>query len=114
MAVTDGYVHMHENGNMYVLTMDAEGKWSAMYQQVMVMVDLGTQGSAELVQAEDMSWWPGIEAVATDGTAEAMANDRTYKLWHTDGVWSARFEPATMEIKGTGGVMVFSREDDDM
>ena len=114
MAVTDGYVHMHENGNMYVLTMDAEGKWSAMYQQVMVMVDLGTQGSAELVQAEDMSWWAGTEAVATDGTAEAMANDRTYKLWHTDGVWSARFEPATMEIKGTGGVMVFSREDDDM
>ena len=113
MAVMDGYVHTHENGNMYTLMMDAEGMWSAMYQKVEVMVELGTQESITLERAEDMSWWLGSEAV--DVASEVMSDSgNTYTLWYADGVWSARFEPATMEIKGTGGVMVFSREADDM
>ena len=111
--VKDGYVHTAANGNMYVLMMDAEGMWSAMYQQVMATVTLGTQGSIELVRAEDMSWWYGSEAV--DVASEVMSdNGNTYTLWYTDGVWTARFEPAMMEIMGTGGLMVFSREGDDM
>ncbi|MDE0623969.1 MAG: hypothetical protein OXH83_20085, partial [Bryobacterales bacterium] len=112
--VKDGYVHTAANGNMYALMMDAEGMWSAMYQSVMVMVALGPNGSVTLERAEDMSWWYGSEAVATDGTAEVMGNDRTYTLWYTDGVWTARFEPEAMEIMGAGGLMVFSREADDM
>ncbi|MDE0107258.1 MAG: hypothetical protein OXN96_05590, partial [Bryobacterales bacterium] len=112
--VKDGYVHTAANGNMYALMMDAEGMWSAMYQSVMVMVALGPNGSVTLERAEDMSWWYGSVAVATDGTAEVMGNDRTYTLWYTDGVWTARFEPESMEIMGAGGLMVFSREADDM
>ena len=112
--VKDGYVHTAANGNMYALMMDAEGMWSAMYQSVMVMVTLGPNGSVTLERAEDMSWWYGSVAVATDGTAEVMGNDRTYTLWYTDGVWTARFEPEAMEIMGAGGLMVFSREADDM
>ncbi|MDE0444400.1 MAG: hypothetical protein OXL38_20135, partial [Gammaproteobacteria bacterium] len=111
--VKDGYVHTAANGNMYALMMDAEGMWSAMYQKVMVMVTLGTQGSVELVRAEDMSWWLG--SVAVDVGSEVMSdNGNTYTLWYTDGVWTARFEPASMEIMGTGGLMVYSREADDM
>ena len=111
--VKDGYVHTAANGNMYALMMDDEGMWSAMYQKVMVTVALGTQGSVELVRAEDMSWWLGSEAV--DVASEVMSdNGNTYTLWYTDGVWTARFEPAMMEIKGTGGLMVYSREADDM
>ena len=113
MAVMDGYVHTHENGNMYTLMMDAEGMWSAMYQKVEVMVELGTQGSITLERAEDMSWWLGSEAV--DVASEVMSDSgNIYTLWYADGVWSARFEPVPVEIKGTGGVMVFSREADDM
>ncbi len=113
MAVASGYVHTADNGNMYMLTMDSEGMWSAMYQKVEVMVALGTQGSVTLVRAEDMSWWLGSEAV--DVGSEVMSdNGNTYTLWYPDGVWSARFEPESMMIAGTGGVMVFSREDDDM
>ncbi|MDE0441942.1 MAG: hypothetical protein OXL38_07465 [Gammaproteobacteria bacterium] len=111
--VKDGYVHTAANGNMYVLMMDAEGMWSAMYQQVMVTVTLGTQGSIELVRAEDMSWWYGSEAVMVGSEVDA-ANGNTYSLWYTDGIWTARFEPASMEIMGTGGLMVYSREADDM
>ncbi len=112
-AVASGYVHTAANGNMYALTLDSEGMWSAMYQQVEVMVALGTQGSITVVRAEDMSWWLGSEAV--DVASEVMSDSgNTYTLWYTDGVWSARFEPVPVEIKGTGGVMVFSREADDM
>ena len=53
-AVMDGYVHTAANGNDYKLMMDSEGMWSAMYQEVMVNVDLGTQGSVTLTRSEDM------------------------------------------------------------
>ena len=113
--VKDGYVHTAENGNMYVLMMeehDDHFDWVATYQQVMVMVALGTQGSVELVRAEDMSWWLGSAAV--DVGSEVMSeNGNTYTLWYTDGVWSARFEPVSMMIEGTG-LTAMTREADDM
>ena len=113
--VKDGYVHTAANGNMYVLMSeehDGHPHWSAMYQQVMVMVALGTQGSVELVRAEDMSWWLGSAAV--DVGSEVMSdNGNTYTLWYTDGVWSARFEPESMMIAGTG-LTAMTREADDM
>ena len=108
-AVADGYVHTHENGNMYALMMDAEGMWSAMYQKVEVMVSLGTQGSVTLERAEDMSWWLGSEAV--DVGSEVMSDSgNTYTLWYTDGVWSTRFEPESMMIEGTG-LVAMTKED---
>ena len=112
MAVTDGYMHVAANGNTYALMMDAEGMWSAMYQQVMVTVALGTQGSVELVRAEDMSWWLGSEAV-TVGSDVTSDNGNMYTLWYTDGTWSARFEPMSMMIEGTG-LVAMTREADDM
>jgi len=112
MAVQTGTVYTAANGNDYVLVMDAEGMWSAMYQKVTVMVTLGTQGSIELVRAEDMSWWLGSEAVGV--ASEVMSdNGNTYTLWYTDGVWTARFEPEMMMIEGTG-LVAMTREADDM
>ncbi len=112
MAVTDGTEYTAANGNVYVLMMDAEGMWSAMYQKVMVMVDLGTQGSITLVRAEDMSWWLGSEGVGV-GSEVMSDNGNTYTLWYTEGVWSARFEPESMMIEGTG-LTAMTREADDM
>jgi len=40
-------------------------------------------------------------------------NGNTYTLWYTDGVWTARFEPESMEIAGTG-LTAMTREADDM
>ncbi len=114
--VKDGYVHTAANGNMYVLMMEEHEDhhhWVATYQPVMVMVALGTQGSVELVRAEDMTWWLGSEGVGV-GSEVMSDNGNTYTLWYTDGMWTARFEPAMMEIQGTGGVMAYSREADDM
>ena len=109
MAVMDGYVHTHENGNMYMLMMDAEGMWSAMYQKVEVMVGLGTQGSVTLVRAEDMSWWLGSEAV--DVGSEVMSESgNTYTLRYTDGAWSTDFVPESMMIEGTG-LVAMTKED---
>ena len=110
--VTTGYVHTAANGNMYMLTVDSEGMWSAMFQQVEVAVALGTQGSITLVRIEDMSWWLGTEAVdvASEVTSD---NGNRYTLWYTDGVWAARFEPDMKMIEGTG-LVAMSREADDM
>ena len=110
--VKDGYVHTAANGNMYVLMMDADGMWSAMCQKVMVTVALGTQGSINLERAEDMSWWLGSEGVGV-GSEVMSDNGNTYTLWYTDGVWSARFEPESMMIEGTG-LVAMTREADDM
>ncbi len=108
-AVASGYVHTAENGNMYALTLDSEGMWSAMYQQVEVTVALGTQGSITLVRAEDMSWWLGSAGV--DVGSDVMSDSgNTYTLWYTDGVWSARFEPESMMIEGTG-LVAMTKED---
>ena len=105
-------MHTAANGNMYVLTLDSEGMWSAMYQKVEVMVALGTQGSITLVRNEDMSWWLGSEAVNVASEVNSD-NGNTYGLWYTDGVWSARFEPESMMIEGTG-LVAMTREADDM
>ena len=109
MAVADGYVHTAANGNMYALTMDAEGMWSAMYQQVEVMVALGTQGSVTLERAENMSWWLGSEEVMV-GSEVMSESGNTYTLWYTDGAWSTRFEPESMMIEGTG-LVAMTKED---
>ena len=112
MAVSTGTVYTAANGNDYVLVQDAEGMWSAMYQSVILSVALGTQGSVMLERAEDMSWWYGSEAV--DVGSELMSdNGNTYTLWYTDGVWTARFEPESMMIAGTG-LVAMTREADDM
>ena len=108
-AVMDGSVHTHANGNMYVLMLDSEGMWSAMYQKVPVMVNLGTQESITLERDEDMSWRLGSEAV--DVGSEVMSDSgNTYTLWYADGVWSAQFEPESMMIEGTG-LVAMTKED---
>ena len=111
MQVMSGYVHT-ANGNRYVLTLDAAGMWSAVYQQNMVTVALGTQGSVSLAQAEDMSWWLGTEAVES-GRVEVADNGNEYVLTYADGAWAAQFRPMSMEIAGTG-LTAMTREADDM
>ena len=111
MQVMSGYVHT-ANGNQYVLTLDAAGMWSAVYQQNMVTVALGTQGSVSLAQAEDMSWWLGTEGVES-GSEVMSESGNTYTLQYADGAWTARFEPESMMIAGTG-LVAMTREADDM
>ena len=112
ITVTDGYVHTAANGNMYALMMDADGMWSGTYQEVMVTVALGTQGSVTLTRAEDMSWWLGSEAVMTGSTVNS-ANGNEYMLSMSNGDWTAMFQPESMMIEGTG-LTAMTREGDDM
>ena len=111
ITVTDGYVHTAANGNMYALMMDADGMWSGTYQEVMVTVALGTQGSVTLTRHEDMSWWLGSEAVM-NGSMVSSANGNEYMLTYADGAWGADFQPVSMMIEGTG-LTAMTREGDD-
>ncbi|MCY4188850.1 MAG: hypothetical protein OXD30_10240, partial [Bryobacterales bacterium] len=72
-----------------------------------------TQGSVSLAQAEDMSWWLGSEAFAS-GDSVMSDSGNTYILTYGAGGWSAAFRPAQLDIEGTGGLQVFSREADDL
>ena len=109
MKIESGHVHAHANGNRYVLTLDAAGMWSAVYQQNMVTVALGTQGSVSLAQAEDMSWWLGTEGVQA-GSEVMSDSGNTYTLRYADGAWTARFAPESTAIEGTG-LTAMSKED---
>lgn len=102
------------NTNTYMLSSDGSGAWTAAYQSVMVSVMLGASGSsAMLTRAEDGSYWYGDEAFMSGD--EVMAeNGKDYVLTMADGAWSAMFRPDSMEIKGTGGLMAYTREEDDM
>ena len=111
-AVMDGYVHTAESGNMYKLMMGDDGMWTSMFQQLEVVVALGTQGSVTLARAEDMSWWIGSEAVM-NGAEVSSDNGNMYTLVYMDGAWSANFMPMSMTIEGTG-LTAMSREGDDM
>ena len=108
MQVMSGHVHT-ANGNQYVLTLDAAGMWSAVYQQNMVTVALGTQGSVSLAQAEDMSWWLGTEGVQA-GSEVMSDSGNTYTLQYADGAWTARFAPESTAIEGTA-LVAMSKED---
>ncbi len=108
MQVMSGHVHT-ANGNQYVLTLDAAGMWSAAYQQNMVTVALGTQGSVSLAQAEDMSWRLGTEGVQA-GSEVMSDSGNTYTLQYADGAWTARFEPEATAIEGTA-LVAMSKED---
>ena len=113
MQVESGYEYKHpSNDNVYVLTLDEAGMWSAVYQQNMVTVALGTQGSVTLTRNEAGSWWLGTEAIAS-GRVEVADNGNEYVLTYADGAWSAQFRPMSLEIEGTG-LVAMTREADDM
>ena len=113
MQVESGYEYKHPgNGNVYVLTLDEAGMWSAVYQQNMVTVALGTQGSVTLTRNEAGSWWLGTEAIAS-GDVEVADNGNEYVLTYADGAWSAQFRPMSVMIEGTG-LVAMTREADDM
>ena len=108
MQVMSGHVHT-ANGNQYVLTLDAAGMWSAVYQQNMVTVALGTQGSVPLTRNEDGSWMLGTEGVQA-GSEVMSDSGNTYTLQYADGEWTARFEPESTAIEGTA-LVAMSKED---
>ena len=59
-----------------------------------------------------MSWSIGSDAI-TAGSEVMSDNGNTYTLWYTDGAWSARFEPESMPIAGTGLTAMTREADND-
>ena len=100
--------------NTYMLSSDGGTMWTATYQPVMEPVVLGSSGdTATLTRLEDGSWADSEGNAFMSGQEQHAENNNHYVLTYADGTWSATFRPETMEIKGAG-IMVFSRENDDM
>ena len=71
---------------------------------------LGISGdAAELVKAEDGSYWLGDMGVMS-GSTTMSSNGNTYRLDMADGAWMATFVPMEMMIGGTG-LTAMTRED---
>ncbi len=116
MEVTSGEttVTATTRGNMYTLVMDMDGMWSANYINQETVIPLGSSGDMRtIVRAADGSYWLG-DMELESGDMTTAENGKMYSLNLADGAWSAMFEPVTMEIMGTGGLMASSREADDM
>ena len=106
-----GGMVMGDNGHYYTLTMGDDGMWMAMWNQPdPVTVTLGTSGTVDLQQAENLTWWIGDMEFSSGGTYRA-SNGNVYTLtMNDDGMWSSMFTPGTMDIMGTSLTAVM-RED---
>ncbi len=103
-------------GNTYVLTLGADGAWTAAYQPHMVSVDLGLAGMLELTRAEDGSWWDGDMAVASGYRKSVAVGDRTNAYALTlgaDGAWTAAYQPHMVSVDlGLAGMLELTRAED--
>ena len=101
-AFEAGMTATAENGMVYVLSMDADGMWMADYVTNSQTVALGISGNLTLTQAEDGTWWDG-ETQVMSGSEHTAENGNKYLLSQdSEGAFTARYQPETMEILGTG------------
>ncbi len=112
MQVEDGVTMVTAtNGNMYTLSMDADGMWMAMHEAPQTQVALGTSGTTvTLVREEDGTYTLDGDAFMSGGEVTA-GNGNVYTVTMVDGAWMAEYQPESMAIEGTGGLMAVSRED---
>ncbi len=112
MRVEDGVTMVTAaNGNLYTLSMDADGMWMAMHEAPQTQVALGTSGTTvTLVREEDGSYTLDGEMFRSGGRVTA-GNGNVYTVTMVDGAWMAEYQPESMAIEGTGGLLAVSRED---
>ena len=101
LAFTSGMTVDADNGDQYTVSMDADGMWSAMYVPATQTVTLGMAGDVTFTRSEDGTWSHDGTAVMSGDTVTANGND--YRLSQdSEGNFTATYQPATMEILGTG------------
>ncbi len=112
MRVEDGVTMVTAaNGNMYTLSMDADGMWMAMHEAPQTQVTLGTSGTTvTLVREEDGTYTLDGDAFMSGGEVTA-GNGNIYTVTMVDGAWMAEYQPESMAIEGTGGLLAVMRED---
>ncbi len=112
MQVEDGVTMVTAaNGNLYTLSMDADGMWMAMHEAPQTQVTLGTSGTTvTLVREEDGTYTLNGEMFRSGGRVTA-GNGNIYTVTMVDGAWMAEYQPESMAIEGTGGLLAVMRED---
>ena len=111
--LVSGGVVEASNGNRYRLTLGEDG-WSPVFEPTLVSVDLGQSGgSVTLRREEDGQYWLG-SIVIEDGHVVEGPNDSTYELTLRDGVWTAAFRPATVQVPAgeSGEILDLARLED--
>ena len=96
-------IRIESIGNTYTVTLGENGVWTAAYNEVEVMVDLGTSGDVLTLIRDEMGGWrtgPGMPIQT--GDTRTAANGNTYRLTFEGGEWTDTYVPVTKEISGTG------------
>ncbi len=111
MQVEDGVTMVTaENGNQYRLMMGEDGMWMAPHDAPETLLALGTSGTTvTLVRQEDGTYTLNGETFTSGGEVTAE-NGNVYTVTMTDGAWMAQYQPESMEIEGTGGLMAVLQE----
>ena len=114
--LTEGIAVRARNGNVYKLSVSADGGWAAVFQPPdPVLVTLGTSGSTvEIQRAEDGSYRIGQEELTEDYAVQA-ANGNWYTLTlAADGLWIAtyRAEATRVALGKRGAGLDLVREED--
>ena len=113
-AVVDGSTTMSTARETYVFARDENGTWSATHRPATQRVALlGT--SVTLVTNEAGGWTLGDRTLSSGDTVEGADNAATgakneYVLTLADGTWTSEYQPATMTIGGTDGLVASPRE----
>ena len=98
-----------ENGNAYVLAVDADGAWTAAFVEPRTRVLLGSSGeSIAVVTREDGSYRIRRRTVA-DGSVVQARNGNSYRLsLSAEGEWTAVFQmpdPVTVTLGASASVV---------
>ena len=88
------------NGNEYVLTMNGDGTWTAIYQVEVDEVRFGwPRTTVKIRRAEDGSYWMGETLVEIGVTTVTASNGNVYTLTMNEyGWWDAEYRMPVVEV----------------
>lgn len=96
--------------NEYILEVDASGTWQSTFV-LPNPVSVSLRPGAEIsVQRMEDGTWTYRGAVVSNGSVITTDSNQAYRLARSEEVWSATYQPTSIEIEGTG-LTALTRED---
>ena len=93
---TDTYT---TDGLTYALARGEDGMWAATFAPMEVTVDLGASGDSVTLWTTEAGGFALDGAAFESGTTQTAANGNSYTLTlGADGMWSAAFQPMSVEV----------------
>ena len=124
VGIMDGSTVNADNGNVYALSMGADGMWMATFQYPdPTMVALGSSGASVTFQRHEdgsyslvsLSQVTGLMAAADGGYTVTASNGNVYMLAMMDGAWTPTFQapdPQMVMLGASGDTVSIQKAED--